>query len=144
MMSNPKYFAPIELIRSKTALAYKIESIPPTWEILDNLRELGLMLDIIRERYGAAISVTSGYRSQALNTKIKGSKTSQHTLGQAADLTCKDNARLFNTIKTLMDEGTIEVGQLIWEYGNRKQPDWVHVSLPTSNHHNEILYIGMK
>ena len=142
-MSSPKYFRLEQLLQSKTALAYKIENLP-SWEIIDNLRELGYLLDKIRVKFGAPITVTSGFRGDKLNTKVKGSKNSDHKLGKAGDCTCKDNKQLFDTVKAMIDNGEIEVGQLIWEYGTKIQPDWVHISIPTTKHHNEILYIGVK
>ena len=43
------------------------------------------VLEPIRQRFGV-IQITSGYRSQEVNTRIGGSPTSQHMLGQAADI----------------------------------------------------------
>ena len=43
------------------------------------------VLEPIRRQFGV-IQVTSGYRSQEVNTRIGGSPTSQHMLGQAADI----------------------------------------------------------
>lgn len=143
MMMKPEYFKLEELLRSNTAVAYKIPNLP-SWEVIDNLRQLGLLLDRIRERLGMPMTVTSGFRCEKLNTKVKGSKTSDHKLGKAADCTCKDNKKLFDTVKAMIDAGEIEVGQLIWEYGTKKQPDWVHISTPSEKHRNEILYIGVK
>lgn len=142
-MMKPRYFTLEELLRSNTALAYKIENLP-SWTIIDNLNELGLMLDKIRTKLGKPINITSGYRGEKLNAKVKGSKTSDHKQGRAADCTCKDNKLLFDTVKAMIDDGEIEVGQLIWEYGTKSQPDWVHISTPTASHKNEILYIGVK
>jgi len=52
--------------------------------------------------------------------------------GEAADLQCEDNAALFKFIKEL------EFDQLIWEFGDKEQPDWVHVSFAKKNR-KEIL-----
>ena len=50
-----------------------------------------------------------------------GSKTSQHLYGQATDIKCTDTkAQLFNVIKKMITKEEIKVGQLIWEYGTRK------------------------
>lgn len=48
--------------------------------------ELINKLELVREEFGQSITVTSGYRSPAHNTKIGGSKSSQHCLGKAADI----------------------------------------------------------
>jgi uncharacterized protein YcbK (DUF882 family) len=43
------------------------------------------ILEPIRSQFGPII-INSGYRSQEVNTRINGSPTSQHMLGQAADI----------------------------------------------------------
>ena len=43
------------------------------------------ILEPIRQQFGTII-VNSGYRSQEVNTRVGGSPTSQHRLGQAADI----------------------------------------------------------
>jgi len=43
------------------------------------------VLDPLRDALGA-IRITSGYRTDALNTAIGGSKTSEHLVGRAADI----------------------------------------------------------
>ena len=78
------------------------------------------------------IKVTSGFRNAKVNAAIGGSRTSQHMKAEAADLQCDDNAALFQFIKTL------EFDQLIWEFGDKEQPDWVHVSFAKKNR-KEIL-----
>lgn len=50
------------------------------------------ILDPIREAWGKPIKINSGYRSKALNSKIGGSKTSDHMLGRAADITAGSTA----------------------------------------------------
>lgn len=49
-------------------------------------RELIVMLNAIRSRYGKPIVVNSGYRSPEHNVKVGGVKNSYHTLGLAADI----------------------------------------------------------
>lgn len=91
------------------------------------LRELALnVLQPARDALGL-IRVTSGFRNPKVNAAIKGSRSSQHMKGEAADLQCEDNAALFNFIKEL------EFDQLIWEFGDKEQPDWVHVSFAKKN-----------
>lgn len=141
MMS--KWFKLDEFLHSDVALKNRIKNYP-TWEAVENLKKLALLLDKIREKLGMSITITSGFRSLALNKKIGGSATSQHRKGEAADCECEDNKKLFDTVKQMIDDGEIEVGQLIWEYGTKKQPEWVHISIPDAKHKNEILYIGVK
>lgn len=47
---------------------------------------LMLLLQCIREHFGKAVTITSGYRTPAHNAKVGGSKSSQHLLGRAADI----------------------------------------------------------
>lgn len=133
------YFTLQELLHSDTAIKKKIENLP-SFEEVENLKALrDSVLNPLREAYGSALKVTSGYRNEALNKAVKGSKTSEHCNGRAADLIPADGnvKRLFNLAKKLMEEGSLEVGQLIDEYGY----SWVHISLPSDKHHNQILHI---
>lgn len=47
---------------------------------------LVLLLQCIREHFGKAVTITSGYRTPTHNAKVGGSKSSQHLLGRAADI----------------------------------------------------------
>ena len=67
--------------------------------------------------------MTSGYRCPALNRLVGGVEGSQHTLGQAADITAgkpADNQRLLRLIKRLR----LPVDQVIDE----RHGAWLHVS----------------
>lgn len=123
-----KYFTIKELIKSTTATAKKIDNTP-TKEVEDNLTKLvDKVLDPLREAYGKPIKVNSGYRCPKLNRAVGGSATSQHVLGQAADITGgskAENKILFDLIKSLK----LPFDQLIWENGGV----WVHVSYGPRN-----------
>lgn len=47
---------------------------------------LVLLLQCIREHFGKAVTITSGYRTAAHNAAVGGAKSSQHLLGRAADI----------------------------------------------------------
>ena len=47
---------------------------------------LTVILQCIREHFGKAVVITSGYRTAAHNAKVGGAKSSQHLLGRAADI----------------------------------------------------------
>lgn len=119
-----KYFTIDELTRSDTAIARRIDNTPSP-AVVENLKNLVFfVLDPLREAYGKPITVNSGYRSPALNKVTKGaSKTSQHMIGEAVDITVKSKAGnkwLFDFIKD-----NLPYDQLIDEYNY----SWVHVSL---------------
>ena len=113
-----KYFSIDELTATNSGLPNI-----PFGESVNNLVTLiNKVLDPARECFGAPITVNSGYRSPAVNLAANGSKTSQHMEGKAADLKCSDNEQLFKILSVM------EYDQLIWEFGNDDQPQWVHVS----------------
>ena len=72
------------------------------------------------------IKINSGYRSAQLNKMIKGSLSSQHCKAEALDLHI--GAKGFHFIKDKLD-----FDQLIWEFGNDENPQWVHVSYSSKN-----------
>ena len=47
---------------------------------------LTVVLQCIREYFGKAVTITSGYRTAAHNAAVGGAKSSQHLLGRAADI----------------------------------------------------------
>ena len=125
-----KYFSIAELTRSETANKRKIDN-KPTKEVEKCLNQLiDHILDPLREAYGQPIIVSSGYRCPELNKAVGGARTSQHTLGQAADIRTKSNSKesnkqLFELIKQLK----LPFDQLINEYNY----SWVHVSYSNRN-----------
>jgi zinc D-Ala-D-Ala carboxypeptidase len=112
-----------ELTRSTTATRLCIDNTPS--------------LRVMRDRLGA-VSVSSGYRSPALNKAIGGSATSDHCFGYAADIQINgfDNRELAGWIK-----GGGSFTQLILEFYEDGRPNsgWVHISYNPDNLKNECL-----
>lgn len=85
MTSRSKHFSVEEFVRSDTARKLGIDNTPGTFELM-NIGVLMDFLDEVREAWGDAIYVTSGYRCKALNDAVGGKPTSGHLYGNAADL----------------------------------------------------------
>ena len=85
-----KYFTIKELCASLKATQLGIKN-EPSKQATTNLESLVLnILDPLRAAWGGAIKVTSGYRSATLNKAVKGSPTSAHRYGYAADIVPAD------------------------------------------------------
>lgn len=125
-----------EMLVSSTASKYGIKNEPDAVSKANLTLLCQTFLQPMRNAYGKPIIVTSGYRCPALNTKVGGSKTSQHMKGQAADINdgtgykqsmearYEANAKLFDFI---YQRGGYD--QLINEFPDTKgRPQWVHVS----------------
>lgn len=130
-----KYFTITELTKSSKAKSLNIDN-HPTPEIVDNLTILiEECLDKIREIYGKPIIVNSGYRCEKLNQVLKGSKTSHHLQGLAADITVgskEENELLFQLIL----DNDIQFTQLIDEYNF----SWIHISHDPNNLKHQIIH----
>lgn len=93
------------------------------------------ILQPVRDRFGA-IRITSGYRSPEVNRAIGGSMSSQHVLGEAADIQVP-GADLREVYVWMRDN--LRYGQLIYE--SRDGKEWIHVSLPRVGKKN--MMVGM-
>lgn len=118
-----------EYIKSDTAKRKGIDN-SMTPEHTENAKVLAeKVFEPIRLHFGKPIYLSSGYRSKALNSAIGGSLSSQHCSAEAMDLDQDDrgtgvtNRMVFDYIKNNLD-----FDQLIWEFGDSQNPDWVHVS----------------
>ena len=122
-----------EVTRSDSAKRNGISN-EPTPEHLENFKKLAInVFEPIRKHFGVPIHISSGYRSKALNTKIGGSLTSQHCSGEAIDIDMDGSANGV-TNKMVFDfiKANLNFDQLIWEFGTKDSPDWVHVSFEST------------
>lgn len=78
------HFTIKEMIKSQTAELYHIDNTP-TKEVVENLKKVMYILDMVRVHMGKPIFVNSGYRCKKLNEKVGGVQKSMHTKGLAAD-----------------------------------------------------------
>ena len=122
-----KHISYKEGVYSNTATRRGIENIPND-EQLKNMKLIAeKVFEPLRKWVSGPIKINSFYRSPELNTAIGGSKTSQHCKGQAIDIDDTfgkvSNADMYAWIKNHLD-----FDQMIWEFGDDNNPDWVHIS----------------
>ena len=133
-----KYFSIKELTKSETATKKGIDNTPNAAQVKNLEALIDNLLDPIREQWGAAIYVTSGFRSVALNKAVGGVANSHHLGGYAADLTVKSqagNKALFEMIRC----SNLRWTQLISEKTTAHGCGWVHISYVPSNLKNQVL-----
>ena len=127
-----KHISYNEAIKSNTALRLNIDSSPSEYHTTNMVGIATNIFEPLREWVGGAIKINSMFRSEELNKAIGGSSKSQHCQGRAIDLDDtfghKTNAQMFQYIKDNLD-----FDQLIWEFGDENNPDWVHVSYVSEN-----------
>jgi len=128
-MKLSKHLSLAEVTRSETAKRLGISN-EPTAEHLENFKLLAeKVFEPIREHFNVPIHISSGYRSKALNTAIKGSLSSQHCSGEAIDIDMDGSANgVTNTMVFDFIKDNLDFDQMIWEFGSSSKPDWVHVS----------------
>lgn len=126
MKNISKWTTYSEAVTSQTATRLGIDNTPNA-EQLVAMQLVGLRIfDVVRQHFGKPLRVSSFFRNTATNTAVKGSRTSQHTKGQAIDIQALKgvtNKQIFDYIKDNLD-----FDQLIWEFGTAENPAWVHVS----------------
>ena len=126
-MKRIKYFSLSEFLNSATAKRLRIDNTP-SFEVVDNLNKLADYLDVIREKVGKPILISSGFRCPVLNKAVGGVANSQHQKGLAADLICSDMESLE---KVLRETGGFD--QLIKEHCKGSNSFWYHVSVAPRN-----------
>jgi hypothetical protein len=130
-----KHITLTEATKSNTATRLGINNKPNEATIETMKLTAEKVFEPLREIIGA-IRVSSFYRSPELNRAIGGSKNSQHCKGEAMDLQAVTvtNSKLFQEACKLP-----EFDQIIWEFGNKQEPDWVHISYAKTNNRKQIL-----
>lgn len=116
-----------EAINSYTAKREGIENIPSDYQLTNMWALAHQVFEPLRKWVGGPIKINSFFRSPELNKAIGGSSKSQHCQGRAIDIDdvygYKTNAEMFDYIQKNLD-----FDQMIWEFGDEDNPDWVHVS----------------
>jgi len=122
-----KHISYKEGVYSRTATRLNIDNKPNDDQMQNMCLIAEEVFEPLRVWVGGPIKINSFFRSPELNKAIGGSTKSQHCHGQAIDLDDTfgraTNAEMYEFIKKYLD-----FDQMIWEFGNEDNPDWVHVS----------------
>ena len=129
----------VEMIRSESAKRLGISN-QPTQEHIENMMLLAQkVFEPIRAYFDTPIYISSGYRSSALNKAIKGAASSQHCAGEAIDIDMDGSSVITNKDVFMYIKDNLEFDQLIWEFGDDNNPDWVHVSYTKHGNRKQVL-----
>lgn len=116
-----------EMCKSPTAIRLGIDNTPGEIEIQAMKELCANILQPVRNHFALPITINSGFRCPQLNAVMGGAKSSQHTMGQAADIEIRGvpNHQVWQWI-----HDNLEYDQLIAEGLRKDDPDagWVHVS----------------
>lgn len=120
--------------KSQTAVRHGIKNDPNP----DELKAMRIWAEKIYEPVVKAcpgVFLSSFFRSRALNGAIGGALNSQHCKGEAGDMDSNGmNSKIFYFIKN-----NLVFDQLIWEFGNTNEPDWVHASYSEKGNRKQVL-----
>jgi len=126
-MSISKHISYKEAVYSRTATRRDIINNPNAEQMENMVTIAEEVFEPLRVWVGGPVKINSFFRSPELNKAIGGSGKSQHCHGQAIDLDDTfgraTNAEMFEFIKEHLD-----FDQMIWEFGDDENPNWVHVS----------------
>jgi len=126
-MSISKHISYKEGVYSRTATRLSVKNNPNAEQMENMITIAEEVFEPLRMWVGGPIKINSFFRSPELNKAIGGSGKSQHCHGQAIDLDDTfgkaTNAEMFEFIKEHLD-----FDQIIWEFGDETNPDWVHIS----------------
>lgn len=144
-MQLSEHLSLAEVTRSETAKRNGISNMP-TEEHIANFKLLAeKVFEPIRNHFGKPIHISSGYRSAALNKKVKGSSSSQHCSGEAIDIDMDGGAHGI-TNKMVFDyiKDNLEFDQLIAEFPVNGNPAWVHVSYESTGKQRKQILVAKK
>lgn len=128
---------------SRTGERKGLENIPNEDQIKCMKAIAENVFEPLRAYVGGPIKINSMFRGEPVNTAIGGSKRSQHMKGQALDLDDTfgrmTNAEMYHFIKDHLD-----FDQLIWEFGDDENPNWIHVSYVEHRENRKKLTVALK
>lgn len=122
---------------SPTARRLGIDNKPNDEQLKNMMRVANQVFEPLRNHFNVPIKIESFFRCRELNSAIGGSYNSQHMKGQAIDIDDDfgyiENYKMFYYILE-----NLNFDQLIWEFGGKHNPGWIHISLKESGNRKKI------
>lgn len=123
-----------EAVKSQVAERYGKKNEPDERELQAMRLVAERVFEPVRRWLGKPIVVSSFFRAKQVNVLAGGAERSQHCKGEAIDMdTDTDNRRIFDYIRKNLD-----FDKLIWEFGDDKEPAWVHVSYKATGNRRQV------
>jgi hypothetical protein len=132
-MQLSKHLSRAEFERSDAATNYGISNSMNSGQLAKAMALAINCFEPIREHLGKPIRVNSGYRSPAVNKRIGGALTSQHSLGEAIDLDLHDR----DLFEWIIDN--VNFDQLIAEFPSQGKASWFHISYREGRNRKQVL-----
>ena len=132
-MQLSKHLSRAEFERSDAATNYGINNSMNSGQLAKAMVLAINCFEPIREHLGKPIRVNSGYRSPAVNKRIGGALTSQHSLGEAIDLDLHDR----DLFEWIIDNVVFD--QLIAEFPSAGKASWFHISFREGRNRKQVL-----
>lgn len=133
-----------ELIVSPTAKRLGLPNTPSPEHIANMKYVCEKILEPVRAHFGKPIQINSSYRAPLVNKAVGGSKTSQHSNGEAVDF---EIPGISNKVVADWVGDNLEFDQVILEFYNAKDganSGWVHVSIKRNGANRKMRMIASK
>lgn len=131
-----------EATKSWAAIKNGIDNIPNEAELFNMKILAENVFEPLRLGLGNfPINISIFYRCEKLNKEVGGAAGSQHMAkkGAAMDIDVDTSSYLYNYQIFEYIKNNLNFDQLIWEHGDKLNPDWVHVSYNKNNNRKQIL-----
>lgn len=138
-MNISEHITMAEATKSQVATRNSLPNKPGPRELANMIDTAENIFEPVRKHFGVPIFISSFYRSAGVNAVLGGAKRSQHCTGQAVDVDGDvfggvTNREIFEYVLN-----NLEFDQLIWEFGDNNNPDWVHFSYARGNNRRIVM-----
>lgn len=100
----------------------------------DNLCNLMVQINRLRDWYGKQFIITSGYRDEEHNKRVGGAKNSAHLTCEAVDIQCEGLS------EELMKNPWVLEKFDLWMEHPSQTPTWVHLQIRPTKSGNRIFF----